>query len=350
MAQLLDDIDHLKNLDKKNMLNAISRFPKNARKAINTAEKVELGDIPEGKYSSILIIGMGGSAVGGLLLRDWLRESLEIPIIVSRSYHLPRWVNKNALVLVLSYSGNTAETYSQYLEAVDRGCKIVVFCSGGKLSQNAALRKIPRVIYPKGYQPRAAIAFQFFSLVTIVNRLGLPGILWDEIDEAIDVSSVLKDEMAVESETDINPAKRLAASIYGFIPLVYGGPLYESVCYRYSTQLNENSKIPAGTNFFPEAFHNSVMAREAKQNLLEKICVVVINDPNSESLISEKIKKFNELMVKSFGRVVEVESSGKGRLARMISALYIGDYASAYLGFLYGHDPSTTDSIDYLKG
>ena len=286
MDHALDDIEYLKNLDKNNMLEAISKFSDNARKAINSAEKVDLGDNINEKYSALIICGMGGSAVGGLLLRDWLKDTCEIPIFVSRSYHLPAWVDENSIVFAVSYSGNTEETISQYKEAIQRGCRIIAFCSGGKLSQNAALRKIPRVKYPKGYQPRAAIPFQFFSIATIAKRLGLVGELWGEVDEALEVLDILKSEMDIESLTIANPAKELANSIYRYIPLVYGGPLYESVVYRYTTQLNENSKTPAGTNFFPEAFHNAVMAREAEKNLLERVCIIVIHDPVQDPLLS----------------------------------------------------------------
>ena len=349
MDQVLDDIDYLNNLDKNNMLEAISKFSDNARKAIISAGQVDLGDLLNEKFSALLICGMGGSAVGGLFLRDWLKDTCEIPIFVSRSYHLPAWVDEKTVVFAVSYSGNTEETISQYHDAIKRGCKIIAFCSGGKLSQNAALRKIPRVKYPKGYQSRAAISFQFFSIATIAKRLGLVSELWGEVEEALEVLDILKNEMDIESLTDANPAKELANSIFGYIPLVYGGPLYESVVYRYTTQLNENSKTPAGTNFFPEAFHNAVMAREAQKNLLERMCIIIINDPVQNPLLSEKTTRFTELVAESFGCVIEVESTGEGRLARMLSALYIGDYASAYLGLLYGHDPSATESIEYLK-
>ena len=349
MDQVLDDIDYLNNLDKNNMLEAISKFSDNARKAIISAGQVDLGDLLNEKFSALLICGMGGSAVGGLFLRDWLKDTCEIPIFVSRSYHLPAWVDEKTVVFAVSYSGNTEETISQYHDAIKRGCKIIAFCSGGKLSQNAALRKIPRVKYPKGYQSRAAISFQFFSIATIAKRLGLVSELWGEVEEALEVLDILKNEMDIESLTDANPAKELANSIFGYIPFVYGGPLYESVVYRYTTQLNENSKTPAGTNFFPEAFHNAVMAREAQKNLLERMCIIIINDPVQNPLLSEKTTRFTELVAESFGCVIEVESTGEGRLARMLSALYIGDYASAYLGLLYGHDPSATESIEYLK-
>ncbi len=54
-------------------------------------------------------------------------------------------------------------------------------------------------------------------------------------------------------------------------------------------------------------------------------------------------------MRETFGKVVEVEPRGESDLARMMSALIQGDFASAYLGLLYGVDPSTTESIRLLK-
>ena len=90
------------------------------------------------------------------------------------------------------------------------------------------------------------------------------------------------------------------------------------------------------------------MAREADPNLVEKCCVIIIRD-KTDSLLDKKTVRFMRLMSERFGRIVEVEPVGEGRLSRILSALYIGDYASAYLSILYGLDPSTTDSIDLLK-
>lgn len=349
MESKLDDMDIINQLDKEGMLNAIGGFPEYSRNAIENCEKINLGSIVEKKYNGLLIAGMGGSAVGGLMLKSWIQPTCNIPIEVNRGYHLPGWVDENTLVFVVSYSGNTAETYSQYREAIERGCTIICFCSGGKLSQNASRRKLPIVKFPKGFQPRVAISFQFFSLITIAKKIGVINEEWIEVSEALEVISKLSEELRVKSPLNENLSKQLASNLMDYVPYVYGNRLFEVVAYRYKTQLNENSKTPASASFFPEAFHNSIMTREANNKMLEKICIVILSDPEEEKSLAEKIKRFSDLMSEKAGRVVEVEAVGKSRLSRMLSALYIGDFASAYLGILYGHDPSSTDSINTLK-
>ena len=331
------------------MLQAVMMVPHDARRALENAEKLDLSGLENRWYKGLLIAGMGGSAVGGLLLRDWLMDNSPIPIHVSRGYRLPAWVDEDTLVYAVSYSGDTEETLSQFREALTRGCPTVCFASGGELTRSAGLHGLPCLGYPKGYQPRAAIAHQFFGLAATTRRLGLiDDETWGQVDEALVILEELRGRMSPDTPTSTNPAKRLAMSLKGYIPFVYGGEAYETVVYRYTTQLNENSKSPAAYNFIPEAFHNSVMAREAGPDLLERCCAVVINDPGETSL-KPKVKRFKDLLSESFGKLVEVDAGGEGKLARMLSALYTGDFTSVYLSVLYGKDPSSTDSIISLK-
>jgi glucose/mannose-6-phosphate isomerase len=293
---------------------------------------------------------MGGSAVGGLLLRDWLNESLEIPLIVNRAYHLPAWVNDRTLVYAVSYSGNTEETINQYAEAVELGCTVICFCSGGILEDKAKKNKNLLVKFPKGQQPRAAIAFQFYNLAGVTRRIGLiSDNIWSEVIESIKVVDTHCREMNPKVPLDSNKGKKLAMDIKGYVPFIYAPSLLTNVAYRYSTQFNENSKIPAATNFYPEVFHNSIMAREAEKKLLETLCVIIIKDPLSETRLNKKIDFSIEFLKETFGKVVTVEAKGISNLARIMSTLIQGDFASAYLGLLYGIDPSTTESINLLK-
>jgi glucose/mannose-6-phosphate isomerase len=349
MEETLDNVNALRKLDENEMLKAIFDFPESAAKFIKEARDINLIHLTKIKFKTLVIIGMGGSAVGGLLLRDWLLETCKIPIHVSRGYHLPSWVDTNTLVFAVSYSGNTEETISQMMQARKKNCKMVAFTSGGKVLEMASRENIPCLIFPKGYQPRAAIAFQFFGLAEMAHRFGLTECMWNEVEETIKTISKLRDEMDVGVETTKNLGKQLALKLFGYMPMIYGNRMFGSVAYRYSTQFNENSKVPAGYSFFPEAFHNSVMARESTNMLLNNLCAIIIRDPEEDKDMSKKITKFSRLLDESFGRVIEVQAIGKGRLTRMMSALYIGDYASVYLGLLYGRDPSSTKSINILK-
>ncbi len=348
MKTCLDDVDYINSIDGSGMLREISRFPSNAEQAIKDALKVDLGESSD--FNSVVISGMGGSAVGGLLLSDWLLYTSETPIHVSRDYQLPRWVNEDTLVFAVSYSGNTEETLSQYHEAMERGCRVICFCSGGELEKHAHRDGNPVIKFPQGIQPRAAIPYQFFSLAAVSKNLGLfPLKKWEEVWETIQVTKVLCESMGVESSREGNRSKQLAEMIHMRTPFIYGSRMFQAVAYRYSTQFNENSKTPAASSFFPEMFHNSVMAREGSKDVLGGIIAVIIRHPFEGIRLRRKIDATRDLLSEKFGLVVEVEAVGESDLARMMSVLLIGDYTSAYLGVLYGVDPGTTDSIAKLK-
>ena len=346
MNSPLDDLEHVGRIDPRGMLDVITALPESAEDALETAEKVKF---KFRRFRSLVVAGMGGSAVGGLLLRDWLQQTSPVPITVSRDYGLPGFVERNTLLFAVSYSGGTEETLSAYEEARQRGAKIVAFTSGGELEKRAHAARLTIYRLPTGFQPRAAIAHQFFTLAVAARKAGIAGDCWWEVKEAIDTLKVLREEMRPDVPTKSNPAKRLAEDIKGYTPIIYGSHIHEAVAYRWNTQLNENGKSPAASTFIPEAFHNATVASEGDPTVLRHLCAIFLTDPMEGEHLAAKTRRFMDLLRPGFGKILEVQARGEGRLARMLSALYVGDYASAYLGVLYGKDPSTVESIDRLK-
>lgn len=349
MEPNLDQPEHLKTLDKSGMLKALRSFPESCENAIKTVERVNLFEEKLGGFKGVTIAGVGGSAIGGLILRDWLLMDCPISINVSRGYHLPGFVDKDTLVLIVSYSGNTEETISAFGEALERRSSIISITSGGEIKRLSAEKDLPLISLPGGLQPRAALPNQFFSLAVVMRRLGFASKRWGEVDEALKVLRSLRQDLVPERTSAENPAKQLALSLKGLVPFVYGPRLFQAVAYRIGTQLNENSKIPAGSGFFPEAFHNAVMGCEGPEKVRKNICALVIQDSVESEEMRRKIDAFKGLFEPCLGDVLEIQSRGVGRLARMLSALYIGDYTSAYLGMLYGLDPSSGISITAIK-
>jgi glucose/mannose-6-phosphate isomerase len=342
----LDDLEHIGRVDPRGMLNVITALPESAEDAIVDAEKVNLR---VRRFKNLVVAGMGGSAVGGLLLRDWLMQTSRVPIVVSRDYSLPGFVGRDTLLFAVSYSGETEEALSAFEEGKAKGAKMVAFTSGGELEKRARTTHLTIYKLPPGFQPRAAIAHQFFTLAVAARKAGITQDSWWEVREAIDVLKTLREEMRPETPQRSNPAKKLAEELRGYVPLVYGSRIHEAVAYRWNTQLNENGKSPAGSSFIPEAFHNAIVAGEADKELLKTVCAVFLLDPAEGKHLAAKTRRFRDIIKPSFGKVLEVQARGEGRLARMLSALYVGDYVSAYLGVLYGKDPSTVESIDRLK-
>ena len=107
-------------LDSENMLGVIKDFPRQCREALDLPRGISVS----GEVTSIVVIGMGGSAVGGDLLKTYLHDT-KIPVFVIRDYKVPEFVDDYTLVFAVSYSGNTEETLSALKDAKEKGAKII---------------------------------------------------------------------------------------------------------------------------------------------------------------------------------------------------------------------------------
>ncbi len=349
MDNLLDDLRHIETLDKSCMLQILKRFPEDCRSAINRAKKVSLEGISGKRFTKIVFAGVGGSSIGGKLIIDWLWRECTVPMVLSRGYHLPAIVDDETLVFTVSYSGNTEETLSMLEEALNAGAPTITVTSGGAMSEIAVENGLPLISLPDGYRPRAAISHQFFSLATAMHELDLVGISWGEVPEALSTLEAIRDEISMDVPQEENLAKKVALRLLDKIPMVYGSSLLEGVAYRLRSQLNENSKVPSGSGSFPEAFHNAVLGSERDSEVLGNLALLLLRDPGDDEGVKRKIERFKELFTPKVGDIIEVEARGSGKLARILSLVYFGDYISTYLGLLYGHDPSSNVSIDKLK-
>jgi len=341
------------------MCKIAEQFPEQIKDAITTSktltvpEKLEMQgklSLKYGRPKNIIIAGMGGSAVGGNLLKDWLRSRLKIPIEVHRGYHLPAYADEKTLVLVVSYSGNTEETLSAYLEALEKRCMILAVTSGGLLREFSEKLGIPLAKLPEGYPPRSAIAYLFFPMVAALQKLEKMPFIEDEVKEAVAVVTKLREEIKPQTRTTLNPSKRLALGLKGSIPFVCGFDFYESVALRMKTQFNENSKTPAKVEFFPELNHNETVGWTGLPRLPRNFSVVLIRDDQEAIEIQTRIDITRRLVFdKCAKKVLEVRARGKSILARMFSTMYIGDFASIYLAVLYQINPAPVQIIDELK-
>lgn len=347
MGHPLDGERLLYKGDTGGMLQELERFPEACRDAIEKAEEA-ISPLKLHGFENIVIAGMGGSAIGGMILKDWLEEHSKTPITISRDHHIPGFVGPDSLTVAVSYSGNTVETLRSMRKAIEAGSSIITITSGGEMLKTSKRNQIKSINLPQGMQPRAAFPYQFFSLAVLAKKIGCAFDLWHEVGDTIELLQRLRPIYWAKNAVRDNPAKQLANDVKGYIPIFYGSRLLRSVAYRYRTQFNENSKSPASSSFIPEALHNAVMSREAEKELLDRLCAVLIRDP-LDGLNRDREDRFRDLLEERYGKTISIHASGKERLERIISSVYLGDYASVYLGLLYGKDPSSTESISILK-
>jgi len=355
---VLDQEEGIKEIDKSEMLKICVRIPEDCVEAIKRAKETKIprevkisgsASITYKQPQRILIAGMGGSAIGGEILRDWLLDQVPLPIEVCRDYTLPIYADQNTLVFAVSYSGNTEETLRSLVDAIRRGCMVITITSGGHLLSLSKKLRIPYLKIPEGMPPRAAIPYLFFPLPVLVKKVGLPLEMEEEIAETVEILQKLRKETAPQTTTDNNPSKKLALELVDTIPIVYGFGPYEAVAHRWKTQFNENSKVPSYWAVFPELNHNEVMGWEAPEALTRRFSVILLRDQDEAPEIRRKIEVTKQLALYKAQRVLEVSARGRGKLAKIFSLLHMGDMTSVYLAILRRTDPALVRTIDRIR-
>ncbi len=334
-------------LDKANMIGLLEEFPQKMRDALRLGEEFS---IPAQSFKNIVVLGMGGSAIGGDLLSDYLADELSIPIIVIRGYDIPKFVDENSLVFAVSYSGNTEETLSALKKCLEVKARVIALTSGGKFAVLAQKNNFPVIKVPVGIQPRAAISYLFFPILKALERLSLIKEKVSEIEETINILQDLSRGYCAKSPSENNLAKKVALSLYQHLPLVYGSEgLLEAVAMRWKTQINENSKWPCFWNVFPELDHNEIVGYEIENTINRQIKIIYLQDKEGILRVEQRREITRKIIQDKVAEFIVCPTKGKGKMARMFSLIFLGDLASYYLAILNQVDPSPVACIEDLK-
>jgi glucose/mannose-6-phosphate isomerase len=340
----------MKKIDAHNMYGLIYEFPSQVQHASSTAQKLPLPPLKSDEIKSIVVTGMGGSAIGGDLVRCYLASELKLPFFVSRNYTLPHFVDKNSLVFVSSYSGNTEETLFAYGQAKKSGAQIISISSDGELCKRCEQDNFPLLKIPPGYPPRAALGYSFVPIIVFLERLGLVSGKIAELKNTIEFLFSAREKYGIEQDVDQNKAKNIANDLFGKLPIIYSGvDHFDAVGYRWKCQICENSKMLCFNNVFPEFNHNELVGWEILSHLEEKIVVITLRDQMDHPQIKKRMEIVKEMIREKGVKLVQVESQGESLLSRIFSLIQLGDFVSFYLAILNQVDPTPVKPIDYLK-
>ncbi len=359
--KMLDDEDAIMALDPSRSFIDELNFPLNMRKAIKNVKafklpgKVKVGNRVinyAGNVNNVVFAGMGGSAIAGDLIRDWLDSDVHLPMESIRGYHLPAYVDEETFVFLISYSGNTEETLSCMLDALNKECKIITISSNGALERVNKTLGLPVIGLPQMAAARVSFPYLFTPIPYILTRLNvLPYEKVDrEVAEATKIVDRLSKGYAIDVPLESNLAKKTALQILGTVPVIYCYGPFRSVGLRFKTQVNENCKLPARFDVFPELNHNEAMGWEASTRILKHYTLILLRSTDEPEEVKTRIealkKRFFEKNAKS---VLEIPARGKNLLARMLYLLFTADMISLYLSVLHRRDPVASQTFQILK-
>ncbi len=317
---------------------------------LNLFERWGIERAEDGWAKHIVIVGMGGSAIGGDLLSALVAEECPCPILVRRGYDLPAFVDgPETLVVGCSHSGNTEETLSAFEQAHKRGASLLAISTGGELARLADEWGAPVVRYIYDSQPRAALGYPFVLLISLLCHLGLVTDKGNDLTEAVDVMRAWQAEIGPDVPVTDNPAKRLAGSLMGRMPVIYGAGLLEPVASRWKTQFNENAKCWAFFEGMPELNHNAVVGYERSDGIREWASVIMLHSRYDSSRIQTRWRITRQMLLREGVSCKDISDRGKSRLAQMLSLIHYGDLVSIYLALATEVDPTPVNPIAHLK-
>ncbi|MEZ4698735.1 MAG: bifunctional phosphoglucose/phosphomannose isomerase [Rhodothermales bacterium] len=342
-------LSDIRRIDTRGMFDLVSGFPDHFKQGRAIAEEVSL-TLDATKKKQLVVIGMGGSAISGDLLRCYAVDQSPIPIQVVRHYALPASIDSNTVVVASSFSGNTEESLAGFEEALARKATIVCIASGGALLDLARKHGLPYAQIPGGMPPRAALGYSLSVLFVFARKMGLiqvPDEAWGEAD------ALLRKQTERYANLEVSHlARTVAEGLLDRFPVVYSANgLLEAVNWRWRGQFQENSKMLAAGNLYPELNHNEIMGWEetGAPTLHDRMGVVVLRDREDHPRIQHRMDVTRSLIASRAGSWTEVSTEGQHRLTRMTSLINLGDWVSLYAAYLRNVDPTPIGLIDQLK-
>jgi glucose/mannose-6-phosphate isomerase len=348
MTGVLDDVSAIGRYDSQDMLGAIARLPEQIRDGWQRSRNLAL-PARHRDVRSVLVLGMGGSAIAGDLVRAIFSDRLRVPLISVRDYELPAFAGSDTLVVASSHSGATEETISATATALERRCPVAVITSGGPLKDVAQRAELPLLSFPVGGQPRASVGYGISLLAGLLERAGLLEIDSAVMRDAAAASNAVIDASRPDLASEQNHAKQLAWSLVDRLPVIMASGFLVPVARRWKTQLNENGKTMASFDELPEATHNSVVGFAQPESTHERLFVVFLSSPSEHPRNSLRAALSAELLSEAGIAHQFIPVRGDSRLAQACSAISLGDFVSAYLAILYGLDPTPVEVISRIK-
>ena len=329
--------DNLEKSDSDGMHNVYDKWPHIARDAYySDLESVDFKDI-----DNVVFSGMGGSGAVGDLFSSILSKS-NVHTTVVKGYELPKTVDKNTLVVITSISGNTIEVLTTLESATKKDCSVIAFSSGGRMESfctknNVEFRKIPQI-----HSPRASFPSYVYSILKTLNSI-IP-IKKQEITNSLEKLELVSKEISSENLSDTNPSLNLANWITG-IPIIYYPWGLQAAAIRFKNSLQENAKTHAIIEDVIESGHNGIVSWERPSDMVP----IMIEGKDDHIKTKERWTILRQYFEENNITYKEISSLDGGILSKIMSMIYLLDYATIYYAVRLGINPSPIKSINFIK-
>lgn len=294
-----------------------------------------------GEYDLIIVNGMGGSGVIGDYLYSLTSVYNGLPVVVFKNHVVPKYIDDDKIVLIISYSGNTVETIKFAEKVFDLTKNIVIVTSGGYLEKFALKNKLMLIKIPSGFLPRTSLPYMLLSILALMDCSGYT------IVPYVDVSNTVI-FLEKELENIIDKSRFIANHIHKHsrtLLLTTHSPL-EPLVIRAKNEFSENAKIISRIDIVPESMHNDIVGWENPYSC--EYVSLLIRDP--EDHVGSKLVDFIEDIYREKNIPhIHLDLEGGSFFAKLMYGSLVIGLTSVFLAELRGVDPVRTVSIERYK-
>ncbi|MCL0044519.1 bifunctional phosphoglucose/phosphomannose isomerase [Dehalococcoidia bacterium] len=345
---ILDRSELYQHLDPSGLHERIAGLPGQCWQAWNEGSRFPL-PAEYGQANNIVLMGVGGSAIGGDLIAGLAALENGPSVTIVRDYELPSWIGSRTLAIASSYSGDTEETLAMYHQARERKTQLVAVTCGGALGRQARKDGVPIFKIKYNGEPRSALGYSFVTPMAFMSNLGLLFGKEDALEDSVKLLRGLSATLSPDVPQLHNTAKAIAESLHKRLPVIYGAGLLRGVAHRWKTQFNENSKVWAFSEELPELGHNAPEGFAFPQDITEKASVILLHSEFLHSRTSIQYEVTKELLLEQNIPFRQIDGVGSTPLAHLLTTVMLGDYISYYLAMLNQVNPSAVPAIGRFK-
>ena len=348
----LDSLEEFKKFDQKGVLASIKMLPQQASQAWEEINDLKLSKALS-SAKNIVVCGMGGSALGGRVVDSLVEKKIRAPIEIFTQYFVPNYVNRDTLVILSSYSGNTEEAMSCAHDAIKRNAKIFGITTGGKLADFLNKEKKDAYIYEPIYNPskmpRLSIGYSIFAILAFLNKTNFITLSEEELKNGIESLASNIKEFGPRTKEQDNLAKKMALKLQNKIPVIVSSEHLLGVSHVFKNQLNETSKTYSNLFDLPELNHHLLEGLKLPPKSKEVLHFLFLYSKLYTDRVAKRYSITQEVVGKNSVSYSQYPLKSETKFEQVLEILCLGSFISFYLAKLSGVDPSEIPWVDYFK-
>jgi glucose/mannose-6-phosphate isomerase len=352
MTPNLDNKEEIKKADTGNILDSIRLLPDQANQAWNEVKEIKVPTSYK-EVENVVLCGMGGSSLGGRIVHSFASSRLRVPLEIITDYKIPNYVGHKTLLVACSYSGGTEETITCLKEGIKMKAKVFSITTNGELTKLSEARNVPHYTFLPKYnpsgQPRLALGYATFSLLSLLNSLGLITYSDDEVKETLSALKSKIEEFDTDKKEAENLAKRMAQKFYQRAMVLVASEHLIGSSHTFKNQLNENAKNFSVLFDLPELNHHLMEGLKFPSKAKDILTFLFIES----ELYSERVKKRYPLTIdvveKNGYQALTYKTNTESKMAQAAEIFAFSSFMSFYLSYLNQVDSSKIPWVDYFK-